>query len=59
MVSKIEGKINRALVCKYINAGGTWLELHNDLLRLGHKDPQILVDYILSILGDPFYQKEA
>jgi len=58
MVGKIEGKINVALVCKYINQSKNWVDLHNELLRLGQKDPQILVDYILKINGDPFYNKE-
>jgi len=59
MKCKIEGKTNRSLVCKYIKHSNTWVDLHNNLLRLGSEDPQILVDYILSVLGDPFYQKEA
>tara|TARA_R100000655_G_scaffold94568_2_gene136067 strand:+ start:1538 stop:1717 length:180 start_codon:yes stop_codon:yes gene_type:complete len=58
MDGKIEGKINVALVCKHINQSKNWVDLHNKLLRMGQQDPQILVDYILKINGDPFYNKE-
>jgi len=36
-----------------INSNLSWVEIHNALLRMGHEDPQLLVDALLKIWGDP------
>lgn len=36
-----------------INANLSWIEIHNALLRMGNEDPQLLVDALLKIWGDP------
>ena len=52
---------NVELVCKSIHDNVTycrnWVSLHNELLKLGLKDPQILVDYILFSNGDPRFRQ--
>ena len=46
-------------VFKILNSGGSWVDMHNALLKLSHEDPQKLVDYVLEINGDPFYRRDS
>jgi len=38
-----------------INNFDDWVDIHNELLKMGISDPQKLVDALLQIWGDPYY----